>query len=149
MARAVRTRSSVEYYAEGWPEGVGPTAGVAKRNSTGRQPGRPKRPFRKGLELIVLRQRMKIYEAQGCSRESAVQAAMAYYDWPKRTEEGEVKRLLLEMRRADKAELAKLEQIVLWALILVKLHKTLGCSCQSAGLVAMTAFNPPKPNWPG
>ena len=25
MARAVRTRSGVEFYAEGWPEGVGPT----------------------------------------------------------------------------------------------------------------------------
>ena len=132
MVRAVRTRSGVEFYAEGWPEGIGPTAGVAKRNPTGRKPGRPKRPFRKALEMIVLRTRMKIYEAQGCSRESAVLAAMADFDWPKRAEEGEVKRVLLEMRRVDKAELAKLQPIVLWALILVKIYKTLGCSCQSA-----------------
>ena len=29
IARAVRTRSGVEFYAEGWPEGIGPTGGVA------------------------------------------------------------------------------------------------------------------------
>ena len=54
--------------------------------------------------MIALRARMKIYEAQGCSRESAVLAAMADFDWPNRAKTGEVKRVLLEMRRLDKAE---------------------------------------------
>ena len=48
MVRAVRTRSGVEFYAEGWPEGIGPTAGVAKRNPTGRKPGRPA-----GAKIVV------------------------------------------------------------------------------------------------
>jgi hypothetical protein len=85
---------------------MGPTAGVAKRVSTGRRPGRPKRPLRRALELIVLRTQTKKYEAEGYSSQSAVLAAMADFDWPKRTE-GELKRVLLEMRRLDKAERSK------------------------------------------
>jgi hypothetical protein len=107
MARAVRTRSGVWFYAEGWLESMGPTAGVAKRVSTGRRPGRPRRSLRQALELIVLRTRMKTYEAQGYSRESAVLAAMADFHWPKRTAAGELKRVLLEMRRSDNAEWSK------------------------------------------
>lgn len=93
--------------AEGWPEGVGPTAGTAKRNPSGRKPGRPKRPFPEALKLIVLRSRVKTYEAQGYSRESATLAAMTDFHWPQRAKAGEVKRVLLEMRRADKAERPK------------------------------------------
>jgi hypothetical protein len=104
MARAVRTRGGVEFYADGWPEGIGPTWGVVKRNPSGRKPGRPKRPFREGLKLIVLRTRMKTYEAQGCSRESAVLSAMADLHWRNGDKPAEVKRVLLEMRRIDKTE---------------------------------------------
>jgi hypothetical protein len=59
------------------------------------------------MELIVLWTVTKTYEAQGYSRESAAHATMAVFDWPKRTEAGEVKRVLLEMRRLDKAEWVK------------------------------------------
>lgn len=59
------------------------------------------------IAMIALRTRMKIYEAQGCSRESAVLAAMADFYWPNRAKTGEVKRVLLAMRRLDKAEAAK------------------------------------------
>ena len=61
------------------------------------------------MAMIVLRPRMKIYETQGCSRESAVLAAMADFDWPNRAKTGEVKRVLLEMRRIDKAERPQLK----------------------------------------
>jgi hypothetical protein len=136
MERAVRTRSGVEFYAEGWPEGIGPTAGVAKRNPSRQKPGRPAggnivvraEPSKKrrrslktardhllrdrmlnAVAMIVLRARMKTYETRGCSRESAVLAAMADFDWPNRDKIGEVKRVLLDMRRLDKAERAKLK----------------------------------------
>lgn len=59
------------------------------------------------IAMIVLRTRMKIYETQGCSRETAVLAAMADFDWPRRAEANELKRVLLAMRRRDKAEAAK------------------------------------------
>jgi hypothetical protein len=107
MVRAVRTRSGVEFYAEGWPESMGPTAGVAKRVSTGRRPGRPRRSLRQQQKLIVLWTVTKTYEAQEYSRQSAALAAMADFHWPKRAEAGEVKRVLLEMRRLDKAERSK------------------------------------------
>jgi hypothetical protein len=109
MVRAARTRSRIEYYAEGWPEGEGPTWGIAKRNPSGRKPGRPKQPLREKLKLIVLRARMKTYETQGSKREGAVLAAMADLNWPKRAKAAEIKRVLLDMRRSDKVEQAEAE----------------------------------------
>jgi hypothetical protein len=41
---------------------------------------------------------MRTYEALGYSRESALQAALADFNWPNRRA-GELKRLLLVMRR--------------------------------------------------
>lgn len=125
IARVVRKRWEVEFYAKGWPDGVGPTFVVLKREPSGRRPGRPagrkpvmaakpseervrtlKTPRARalrnrvlaGLELIVLRVRMQTYEALGYSRESALQAALANFNWRNRSA-GELKRLLLVMRR--------------------------------------------------
>ena len=67
-------------------------------------PGRPKRPLREAIELFVLREVMENYEAQGYSRESAVLAAMHDFEWTNRKKAGEVKRVLLAMRRMGKAK---------------------------------------------
>lgn len=128
MVRDVRTRSSIEFYAEGWPEGVGPTAGIAKRNPSGRKPGRPAggelviraEPSEKrrlslktprdhllrdrmlnALAMIVLRSVTARYETRGESLEGSIKAAMIDLNWPKRSA-AEIDRIRTRFRRAQR-----------------------------------------------
>ena len=103
MAEAVHTRWADHFHAPGSRKELGPTWGTAKRKPSGRKPGRPKRPLRQAIELFVLRERMEAYEARGYSRQSAVLAAMHDFKLPNREKAGEVKRVLLAIRRFGKA----------------------------------------------
>lgn len=111
IKRIVRTRDRIDFYAEGWPESDGPTYGLLKRKPRrvaqrpGRRPvplkprpGRPRRKLREAIALIILFERARTYVTHGYSRESAVLAAMADFQWRDRRAQ-ELKRLLLTMRR--------------------------------------------------
>ena len=111
IKRIVRTRDRIDFYTDGWPESDGPTYSLLKRRprrfaqQPGRRPvplklrpGRPRRKLRKAIALITLFERARTYMAQGYTRERAVLAAMADFEWRVQRVQ-ELKRLLLIMRR--------------------------------------------------
>lgn len=59
MTRAMRTRGGVYWFADGWPEDLGPTFGTSLRQGTGRKPGRASQlTMLEHVELTLLRQEM-------------------------------------------------------------------------------------------
>ena len=81
VVRVERGRHEVRYWAEGWPEELGPTFAIIKKPP--RKPlGRPRTGVEDQRALLRLRMATALYEARGESFEAAIIAAMINLDWP-------------------------------------------------------------------
>jgi hypothetical protein len=102
IARTVRKRDEIQYWAVGWPKKFGPMLRMRKRTPTGRRRGRPSMTLKDAIRHFALEARVQTYLDRGEKLKIAVCHALTSLDWHDQSER-EVERLLTFLRRRRKA----------------------------------------------
>jgi molybdopterin-biosynthesis enzyme MoeA-like protein len=101
IARTVRKRHEIQYWAAGWPKKFGPMLRVRKRMPTGRRRGRPSMALKEAIRHFVVEARVRTYLDSGQKLKTAVWDALKSLNWPDQSER-EFERIQTFLRRRRK-----------------------------------------------